>query len=98
MADKPLDTDPDRGSLAQPSENSGYIASRELYRLLGLVPPREIVSFEESIRLRLDDDDPELPNEVAKGIAIALARDKPSFRPDGGVFFSLKDECIPPTL
>src|SRR5262249_18295458 len=81
LRDRTVDSDLGIARLVQPSESGGYVAARELYQLLGLTPPREIVSFDERVRLRFEDDDPDLPAEAANGVALVLSEGDARQRP-----------------
>jgi hypothetical protein len=72
LKDEELAENPSIGPLAQINDAGKYVATREFYSLLGLVPPRDIVSFEERVRLRLEDADPTLEIDVMRGIASSL--------------------------
>jgi hypothetical protein len=97
LADKVLDTDPHLGTLVQLRAEGGYVASRELYERFGLTPPREIVSFAEGIRQRLEERDSGLASDIAKAIAIMLSDGEPHVT-DYGWDLTLKQEFVPGPL
>ena len=74
--------------------SGGYFATRELYQLLGLAPPHEIVSFDERVRLRFEDADQELANEVGHGIAVALTEGDVRQRPDEGLVLNIRQNLL----
>jgi hypothetical protein len=73
LRDRIFEAPPIVGSNVQLLPEGGYSASTELYRLLGLVAPREIVSFDDSIKHRLEEREPTLRTVLLEALAKTLA-------------------------
>ena len=94
LRDEELTSDPGLNSLVHLNAAGKYVASRELYSLLHLAPPHEIVSFQERVRLRLEDRDPGLASEVGTGIATILGSAVVASAA-GGLLVQLKADLVP---
>ena len=97
LRDKELEVEPPLGTLIELRSEGGYVASRELYERFGLVPPREIVSFSDSVKQRLEERDPDLGREVAAAVALLLDKSEP-LETDFGWDINLKNEFVPTHL
>jgi hypothetical protein len=87
LRDEILTVNPELGNLVEARSEGGYVATRELYGALGLVPPRQVVSLADHVRQRLEDGDVELETEVGGVLAQILCDGSSTLRGQSGWHF-----------